>query len=182
MSFEMDLAKRLEACQNQFAPLTATNQNQNLDAVRSRSRHLHPIQFRPERDFSLELANHPSNQNHHSFNQYQANNPTARRMRELAMYNYIATSTHFFSEEPEKRERQSRLLKHYIELYAHNPNTYPVDPQNEIHCVIHQAGQAVLRAERENQRKEEQNRQNSTAKGTDPSDAMLANVAFLKKK
>jgi len=146
MSHEIDLAGRLRAAEIQFAEV-----QQNLHMGISASRHLRPMQFRQEQSFFPEMNTNANPQLEFSpaFAALKNDQQNERRLREIAMYNYIANRTNFLSENPEERERQSRLLKHYIELYAHNPNTYPIDPQNKTHCIVHEAGWAVLRAERE---------------------------------
>jgi len=131
MIHEMDLATALGAVQEQYSLLSQKNLNL------PQTRYAHPIQFRQERDIASD--------------QGQTKTLTERRIRETAIYNYIATQhTNFFSKDPNQRQTETRLLKHYIELYAHNPNTYPVDPQNKTHCLIRKAGEAVLNLELEN--------------------------------
>ncbi len=64
---------------------------------------------------------------------------------EVAIYRYIVGKTDYLTKTTEKKEQRERLLKHYIELYAHNPDAYPNVPGNEIHQTIRKAGSIVLR-------------------------------------
>jgi hypothetical protein len=167
-SRESDLAKALVASQEAFAHLADTQTHQ-MDMLMSPSRHYRPIQFRQEREFSREIAEQRIQQIGGPLAKDPTEGQNERRLRELAMYNYIVHQTTFLSEDPEQRERESRLLRHYIELYAHNPKTYPVDPHNPTHCVVHEAGRAVLRAEQQNRHIAELNHQSTKGQNRSPS-------------
>lgn len=60
---------------------------------------------------------------------------------EVEMYRYIISQTDYLSNQDETRER---LLKHYIELYAHNPEAYPMVLEDETHRTVLEAGNFVL--------------------------------------
>ena len=61
---------------------------------------------------------------------------------ERAMVDYVLTQTPYCnSGSREWRERRQRLLGHYIDLYLHNPETYPKSEDNEIHQIIRAAGE-----------------------------------------
>lgn len=58
---------------------------------------------------------------------------------------HIFTHTPYGLEQsPEVRRRNSKLLGYYVELYLWDPARYPADPGNPIHCLINQAGRAVM--------------------------------------
>src|SRR5476649_2477982 len=101
-SYELDLAKALEASQTEFAILAKSIQKQSLEMSMSPSRHF-SLPFRREREFSQEVADQQKEQLQ-SFGSSQTNIHNERRLREMAMFNYIATNTNYLSEEPEQRE------------------------------------------------------------------------------
>jgi hypothetical protein len=74
--------------------------------------------------------------------------PKARRHAhiERTMVDYVLTQTHYCTNgSNEWKERRQRLLGHYIDLYLHNPETYPKNEGNEIHQIIRAAGEYAFR-------------------------------------
>lgn len=159
MKCEKDLAKTLEAAQLAFASLVDSRQQQDTSKFPP-LRMYSPREFREERLISLEIeSGHSINQRPTTkdiptkltLTQYENSRlrPQPRRSREAAMLKYIENQTNFLSAftDPQEREKQVRLLKKYIEFYASSPTTYPADTENKIHCLIRQAGTAVLMQE-----------------------------------